>query len=94
MGKLIRSCFLFAMPRPLFGAARTLDLGAQFDMYNYSTSDAEADARALYSDWLAIGDDLISASTSTVMNDSQFHTELPEVSLRELRAETRTRARA
>jgi hypothetical protein len=50
------------MPRTLFGVARTLDLGAQFDWYNYSPTDEDADARAIYADWTAVGDDLARAS--------------------------------
>jgi len=61
MRKLFRSCFLFAMPRPLFGVARVVDLGARFDRYSYSGSEAEADSRALYMDWLAVADDFVHA---------------------------------
>ncbi len=86
MRKLFRSCFLFAMPRPLFGAARTLDLGAQFDWYNYSASEAEADAHALYMDWLAVAGDLATAR-------AQFDKETRKSALPLHRTETRTRAR-
>lgn len=46
---------LFAMPSTLSGVARSLDLGATFDGYNDSPSDAIADARALRADWAAVG---------------------------------------
>ena len=46
------------MPRAQFGVGRTLDLSANFDMYNFSMNDKETDARALYMDWLAVADDL------------------------------------
>lgn len=53
------SSFIFARPSAIEGAARTLDLGGTFQEYNYSTSAQEADAKALYADWRAIGDDLV-----------------------------------
>lgn len=87
MRKLFRSCFLFAMPRPLFGVARTLDLGAQFDWYNYSANEAEADSHALYMDWLTVADDLASAC-------AQFDDETRKSALTLHRTETRPRARA
>lgn len=53
--------FLMADPRFWFGPARVLDLFGQFDQYNMSPTPREADARALGSDWLIIGDHLIEA---------------------------------
>ena len=50
--------YLFAFPRCLYGIARLVDLGATFDEYNKSSSGQEADARAIYSDWLATGKDI------------------------------------
>jgi len=50
--------FLFATPSALSGAGRTLDLMGTFDRYNVSVSPEEADARAIFSDWLAVGRDL------------------------------------
>jgi hypothetical protein len=55
---MIKSLFLTAEPSPLYGAARLLDIGAVFDVYNTSEDGKEADLRALYSDWKAIGDAL------------------------------------
>lgn len=55
---LLRSGYLFAQPSFLRGAARILDLGATMDWYNESRSPEEADALAIYIDWLAVGDDL------------------------------------
>lgn len=55
------SDFLYAAPRALFGAARTLDLGATFDEYNVSRSPAEADLRAMASDWGMVAVDLADA---------------------------------
>ena len=88
MLKLLRSCLLFAMPRSLFGAARTLDLGAQFDWYNFSENDLEADSRALYADWLAVAGDLSSAR-------AKFDpSEIPVSTLISFRSETRPRESA
>lgn len=49
---------LFATPSVFTGAARLVDLGGVFDKYNQSRTEAEADSRALGSDWLAVGYDL------------------------------------
>jgi hypothetical protein len=49
--------FLFPSPGILYGVARLLDLGAQLDLYNESSSPQEADYRALYADWLSVGKD-------------------------------------
>jgi hypothetical protein len=53
--------FLFARPSFLGGVARLLDLGGQVDVYNQSATPSEADARALYSDWRMVGEDLHAA---------------------------------
>jgi hypothetical protein len=58
------SNYLFSMPSFLSGAARTLDLAGQFDEYNSSPSPMVADARALASDMIAVGQDLRSAMVS------------------------------
>ena len=55
------SHFLFAFPSWLSGMARLLDIGGQFDEYNQSRTPAEADARALYSDFRVVGDDVMAA---------------------------------
>lgn len=49
------------MPSWLSGAARTLDVAGQFDEYNESSNEAAADAKALFADWRAVGDSLVSA---------------------------------
>jgi len=53
-----KSMLLFAMPSFTGGAARVLDLGGTFDVYNESLNAAEADQRALLSDWQQVGIDL------------------------------------
>lgn len=60
----IQTDFLFAQPSFLSGVARVLDLFGTFDEYNVSPTPAEADYRALRSDWAKVGQDLQAA-----MND-------------------------
>jgi hypothetical protein len=55
------SDFLFARPSFYSGLARLVDFGCTFDQYNSSRSPAEADVRALVSDWLSVGDDMQAA---------------------------------
>ena len=52
------SFFLFALPRFLTGFASLLDIGATLTHYNEFSTPEEADARAIKSDWAAIGNDL------------------------------------
>ena len=61
MGKKSQSDFLFAQPSFRSGAARTLDLWGQFDEYNHSETEAEADAAAIASDWLMVGQNISDA---------------------------------
>ncbi len=49
---------LFARPSFLEGMARIVDLGGTLQVYNESKTAEEADAKALLSDWLSVGDDL------------------------------------
>ena len=49
------SDYLFANPSFLSGVARTFDLGGTFDFYNVSPTGQIANARGLWSDWLAVG---------------------------------------
>jgi hypothetical protein len=58
---LMKTGFLFAEPSIWSGAGRLLDLGCTFDVYNYSPSDDEADAKAIYSDWAMVGSDIVAA---------------------------------
>jgi hypothetical protein len=61
MGKNAQTDFLFAQPSFASGIARTLDLWAQFDDYNQSETGTEADASAIASDWIVIGQDMTEA---------------------------------
>ncbi len=61
MGKKVQTDFLFAQPSFASGMARVFDLFGTFDAYNLSESGAEADARAIASDWLIVGQDIAEA---------------------------------
>ena len=52
------SKFLFADPSFLSGLARIGDIGGFFDRYNVSNTPAEADIRAMASDWATVAQDL------------------------------------
>lgn len=49
---------LYARPSLLSGMARLFDFWGFFDRYNSSPTSRAADAKAIYSDWRAVGSDL------------------------------------
>ena len=53
--------YLFARPSFLSGIAGLADLAGTPHAYNRWPTPAEADAWALYSDWVAVGNDLRAA---------------------------------
>jgi len=53
-----RSDFLFATPSFIYGAARVLDLYGIFDAYNSSSTEYEADCKAIWSDSSIVGQDI------------------------------------
>ena len=57
--------YLFAIPSFLGGIARVLDLGGTLNVINESVTPEEADAKALRSDFMAVGRDL-----QTVIGDT------------------------
>ncbi len=57
-GNAMDTAFLFATPSLWSGMARMLDICGQFDSYNSNETEGEADAKALYSDFRMIGQDL------------------------------------
>ncbi len=61
MKKEVISSQLFARPSAIEGVARLLDLGITLQEYNASETENEADAKALKSDWHAVGIDMKSA---------------------------------
>lgn len=56
MNKNKFSDFHFARPSALFGQARFFDFSGSFDEYDSSDTPDEADAKAMYADWAAVGD--------------------------------------
>ncbi len=65
-----RSDFFFATPTFVSGAARALDLYGIYESYNSSSTDFEADYKAVLSDWRMVGQDILSAM-------QQFESSLP-----------------
>lgn len=59
---------LFANPSLTEGMGRVFDLLGNQDVYNEDLTPAEADSKALYSDWAAVGDHLILAAKELVSN--------------------------
>ena len=59
----VRSDFLFAKPSFISGAARVLDLYGIYDVYNATSTEREADYKALVSDWHMVGQDIFDAIT-------------------------------
>lgn len=53
------SDFLFARGGYLVGFGRLVDLGGVFAAYNISRTGTAADAKALYADWRAVGNDIL-----------------------------------
>lgn len=58
MSEKARSLILFARPSALCGAASIIDFGGTLVRYVESNSAGQADTLALWSDWLAVGDDM------------------------------------
>ena len=55
MSDRVQSGFLYSDPSFLSGLSRTLDLYGLYDAYNRSDTPAEADTRAIASDWIIVG---------------------------------------
>jgi hypothetical protein len=54
----VRTTFLVVEPSYLSGMGRIIDLWGGFDQYAFSSSNEEADLRAIYADWRLIGQDV------------------------------------
>ncbi len=52
------SDFLFVRPSFVKGMGRAIDVFGCLDSYNISRTPEEADARAIYSDWVALSKDV------------------------------------
>lgn len=57
--RIIAGTLLTAFPSYLTGMARVLDLFASLDSYKLSNHPDQHDAEAIYSDWQAVGLDLV-----------------------------------
>ena len=64
MAEFVRHCsdLLFARPSFIEGVARILDFSGTLNEYNSCDTGEEADARAILSDWQAVGSDIEDAS--------------------------------
>ncbi len=58
MSEKIKSDFLVAAPSFASGAGRLLDWYGLYDLYNVSRNGQEADAKAMFSDWRVVGEDI------------------------------------
>ena len=61
MSEKIKSDFLVAAPSFASGAGRLLDWYGLYDLYNVSRNGQEADAKAMFSDWRIVGEDINNA---------------------------------
>jgi len=61
--------YLYSRPSFLSGIARLFDFSGLFDRYNSSPTAAIADAKAVYSDWRAVGFDFRQAIGSASMRE-------------------------
>ena len=70
MGELLfkRAGRLFANPSLTEGMSRILDLLGNHDIYNVDNTPQEADFKAIYGDWAAVGDHIILAAKDFSQN--------------------------
>jgi hypothetical protein len=61
MNRAFHSDFLVAQPSFAAGVARLMDFGCSFDGYNISSSELQADTRAIASDWFNVGLDIVTS---------------------------------
>jgi len=62
------SFFLFALPSIAEGIGSVIDFAGSWHVYNESQTPRQADARAIYNDWKAVGKD-IHTSMDIVMEE-------------------------
>lgn len=70
--KKMSSNILFPRASFISGAARTIDLWGHLDTYNYSRTEGEADALAIYSDWRVVGEQIFEAVITYGCNPQQL----------------------
>lgn len=63
--------FLFARPSFLEGCGRVLDFGDTLTQYNTALTPEQADAIAVYFDWLAVGGDIRMAVKAVSSSSTQ-----------------------
>jgi hypothetical protein len=61
MSDKVKTDFLVSDPSFVSGMGRLLDWYGQFDRYNYSRNEKEADTKAMYADWRMVGDEIFDA---------------------------------
>jgi hypothetical protein len=61
MQSKLETDFLIARPSLASGCARLFDWYALYDSYNQSDTEAEADGKAIFADWSAVGWDILAA---------------------------------
>lgn len=63
MGSFIKQYSFHLCSRPTFlsEVGRIFDFSGSLNKYNYSRDDTEADAKATYLDWVAVGQDMRNA---------------------------------
>ena len=71
MGNRAKSDFLVSSPSFLSGTSRLLDWYGLFDDYNISRNSAEADAKAIASDWNLVGNDICDAMAEFEVYEAQ-----------------------
>jgi hypothetical protein len=64
MNRVLQSDFLVARPSFASGVARLVDFGCSFDEYNRSAGPVQADRKAMQSDWLNVGYDLLDSMSA------------------------------
>ena len=65
------TCFLFADPSFLSGLASVLDIGGGLAIYNTSENGAQADERAIASDWAVVGSHIVAAAKALEEEQAQ-----------------------
>jgi len=58
MAEKLKSDFLVAAPSFASGVGRLMDWYGLYDLYNVSRNGNEADAKAMFSDWRIVGQDI------------------------------------
>lgn len=62
---------LYERPSFLEGIARLFDFGGWLNQYHYSSSNEEADSRAIESDWRFVGEDLREAIRQYIKQETK-----------------------